>query len=265
MQSKPSNLVTLDNKLAQASYSLTLSEQRLIFILLSKLRPSYFRKETKRETNDKVFLNKVITKEDLLVQGETVDSFTKYQLSTREYANFCKLALDDARHELRGACDNLFDRELIVREEDGSFRKFRWIHETTYDVKTDTVGLHWSPSILPYISNLERFFCSLRLDKILALSSTYSWKLFTVLSSKKGANNFLKEIIVDYEELLFVLAVPESCKEFKVFNSKILQRVVKEISEKGLLKELVARKVLEGRRVKAVGFSWKPQEEKKDA
>jgi plasmid replication initiation protein len=261
MQSKPSNLVTIDNKLAQASYSLNMSEQRLLFIILSKIRPDYYRKETTQETNDKVFLDKVITKEDLFIQGETVDCTTLYQLSVREYADFCSIDIGDARHELIGAAEHLFNRRITLKEGTNSFCSFGWVQWIRYDEVTDTIGLRWSFGILPYIQNLTKYFTKLKLNSLLGLKSTYSWKLYQLLVSKKGENIYKRNVEIDIESILFSLDVPISCREFKFFNSKILQKSMKEIVSQKLLEELSVEKILKGKKVTGLSFSWLNQEE----
>jgi plasmid replication initiation protein len=261
MANKHSNLVTLDNKLAQASYSLSLTEQRLIYIILSKIRPDYFRKETEQETNDKIFYNKVVTKEDRFMQGEDFDSTTLFQLSVQDFAEFCDIRLDNARADLIEASTRLLSRKVTVQKETGGFISFNWLQGIEYDEVTDTISLRWSYYILPYIQNLTKFFTKLRLNELLGLRSTYSWKLYQLLLSKKGENNYKKEVVIAYESMLFSLDVPISCREFKFFNSKILQKSMKEVDKVGLLEELKMKKVLKGKKVVGLSFTWLNVEE----
>jgi plasmid replication initiation protein len=256
MSNKPSNIVSIDNKLAQASYSLSLTEQRLLYILLSKIKPSYFRKETKQEVEDKVFSNKGVLKEDLLIKGDMIDCTTLFQLSVKEYATFCEVDMKDAREALIEAATHLLNRKVHLKKEDGSLLSFNWLQGIEYEASSDTISLRWSYYILPYIQNLTSYFTKLRLNELLGLRSTYSWKLYQLLLSKRGENIHKKSVEISYEDILFILAVPESCKEFKVFNSKILQRSMGELVKQKLFEGLVVEKILNCRRVIGLKFSW---------
>lgn len=267
MQSKPSNLVSIDNKLAQASYSLNLSEQRLLFIVLSKIAPTHYGWITKEEveamtleeSNRRLLLNDKRSR--VLTEGTEVDSTTLYYLSVREYADFCNIDIGDARHELIGAVKHLKSREIFLTKEDTSFRGFGWVQYVEYEASSDTIGIRWSYDILPYIQNLTKYFTKLKLNSLLGLKSTYSWKLYQLLVSKKGENIYKRNVEIDIESILFSLDVPISCREFKFFNSKILQKSMKEIVSQKLLEELKMEKILKGKKVVGLSFSWLNQEE----
>lgn len=267
MQKKPSNLVSIDNKLAQASYSLNLSEQRLLFIILSKIKPSYhdfLSKEevealTLEEATKRLLLKDKRSKE--LIEGDTIDSITMYYLPVRDYADFCNLSLGDARHELIEAAKHLKSRAIYLIKEDKSFNGFCWVQSVEYNATNDTIGIRWSYDILPYIQNLSKYFTKLKLNNLLGLRSTYSWKLYQLLLSKKGENIYKKQVEIEIESLLFSLDVPESCKEFKHFNSKILQRCMKEIESQKLFEDFKVTKVLQGKKVISLSFSWLNEKE----
>jgi plasmid replication initiation protein len=262
MQSKPSNLVTIDNKLAQASYSLSLTEQRLLFIILSKIKPTYYGHITKEEVeamsfeeaNKRLLLND--KKSAILTEGDTFDNNTLFTLSVREYATFCNIRLDNAREDLLEALPHLAKKQVTLRKEDGSLQIFNWLQGIEYDASSDTIGLRWSYYIIPYIQNLTKYFTKLKLNNLLGLRSTYSWKLYQLLISKKGENVYKKNVEIDFESILFTLDVPISCREFKFFNSKILQKSLKEIEKQKLLKDLSVEKMLKGKRVEGLRFSW---------
>lgn len=268
MKNTPSNLISIDNKLAQASYSLNLSEQRLLYILLSKIVPTHYGWITKEEvevmsyeemnrrllTNDK--------KSSILTEGTEVDCVTLHKLTVQEYAGFCNITTDDARYTLIESSNHLVNRKITLRKDDGSFCTFGWVQYVEYEASSDTIGIRWSFGILPYIQNLTKYFTKLKLNSLLGLHSTYSWKLYQLLLSKKGENPYKKDIEIDYDSILFCLDVPISCREFKFFNSKILQKSLKEIMKVNLLTELTVKKVLKGRKVTGLVFSWESQSTK---
>ena len=253
MQKQQTNLVYLDNKLAQASHNLSLSEQRLVFLALSKTHQGYQRNLTKLE--EAKHLYGAIQLEDLnmRVAGEDFDSTTKFTIKVHEYAETCGIRSVDARVELQDACDTLLKRQVTLKEENGNSKKFHWIQGMEYNVSTDSVSFHWTIYIIPYIKDLQNYFTKLKLGKLLQLNSTYSWKLYTILCSKRGENKYV-ELKVSIEDLMFMLDVPESCKEFKHFNNLILKKVTKEFVTKLKMENFSIEFKKEGRWVKWVVF-----------
>ena len=70
------DIIYLDNKLAQASYSLSLSEQRLLFLSLSKLHQGYTRSPTESEKAKHLLGALELEDLDLYVKGEDFNSST---------------------------------------------------------------------------------------------------------------------------------------------------------------------------------------------
>lgn len=269
------NLLYLDNKLAQASYSMNLSEHRLISILLSKTKPTNFRRKlTNKELmnlpieevkrNLATGIHPTIKVDDV---GDLLDSVTLHSISVREYADFCDIRLDNARKELLEASENLFHRYIHLKNsETGKFIKFRWVSSISFDPTTDEVGLRWSVDILPYITDLKDYFTKLKLGKLLELQSVYSWKLYTILCSRRGENNYKHGITLTFEELLFMLDVPESYKEFKHFNNLLLKKAVAELQSKLKMKDLKVKFSKNGRKIDKLvffGFTTGEEDEKK--
>jgi plasmid replication initiation protein len=247
------NLVYLDNKLAQASYSLNLSEQRLLFLSLSKTRQGYRRNMTELEKT-KHFAGAVELEDlDLQIPSEDFDDTTWFFVSILEYAKTFDIRPVDAREELLAACNNLFNRYIALRETNGSFEKFRWVRGIKYDAKEDQVSFRWSADIIPYIKDIQNYFTKLKFGKLLFLQSTYSWKLFTFLCSRRGENKYVN-LKASVEELMFALDVPESCKEFKHFNNLILKKVSKEFISKLGMVDFKIEFEKQGRSIKHVVF-----------
>jgi plasmid replication initiation protein len=258
---KTNNLINIDNKLAQSSYHMTLNEQRLLFILLSKVKPTEYLVPM---TTDEVLASPLTLKELEATKsrkkefGDTLDAVTLHTISVREFSEFCGSELNKAREDLLEVGETLFHRYIHVKhEDDKSFIKFRWVSSIRFDAKEDTISLRWSIDILPYITQLASHFTKLRLDDLLGLQSTYSWKLYMILKSHKGENNFLRDVVIKVEDLIFELAVPESCKEFKMLNSRILQRATRELQKKAL-PDLKMELVKKGKKVESVKWIGVP-------
>lgn len=269
------NLLYLDNKLAQASYSMNLSEHRLISILLSKTKPTNFRRKlTNKELanlpieevkrNLSTGIHPTIKVDDI---GDLLDSVTLHSISVKEYAEFCDIRVDNARKELLEASDNLFNRYILLKDATtGKFIKFRWVSSISFDPLTDVVGLRWSVDILPYITDLKDYFTKLKLGKLLELQSIYSWKLYTVICSRRGENNYKNGVTFTLDELLFMLDVPDSYKEFKHFNNLLLKKALVELKGKLKMPNLSVKFIKDGRKITKlvfIGFTTGDEDEKK--
>lgn len=269
------NLLYLDNKLAQASYSMNLSEHRLISILLSKTKPTNFRRKlTNKELanlpieevkrNLATGIHPTIKVDDI---GDLLDSVTLHSISVKEYAEFCDIRVDNARKELLEASENLFNRYILLKDATtGKFIKFRWVSSISFDPTTDVVGLRWSVDILPYITDLKDYFTKLKLGKLLELQSIYSWKLYTVICSRRGENNYKNGVTFTLDELLFMLDVPDSYKEFKHFNNLLLKKALVELKSKLKMPNLGVKFIKDGRKITKlvfIGFTTGDEDEKK--
>lgn len=262
------NLLYLDNRLAQASYSMPIAEHRLLAILLSKTKPVYFaRKVTSKEIAelpheevlklsalaDKGIIAKTVQVEDL---DNLLDAETLHSISVAEYASFCGITTWNARVELKEAALNLFRREIKLDNTSGKkIRYLHWVSMIEFDNEQDLVTLRWSIDILPYITNLRSFFTKLKLSNLLELDSIHSWRLYTLLCSKRGENIYKAMVEVSLKELHFALDLADTYKEFRYLNNLLLKKVLKEFQSKLKMEKLEMILVKNGRKV--VGLKFK--------
>jgi plasmid replication initiation protein len=199
--------------------------------------------------------------------GDLLDSITLHSIGVQEYAEFCGIETWNARKELLEASENLFSRYIHMKDQtNGKFIKFHWVSSISFDPTTDLIGLRWSIDILPYITDLKDYFTKLKLGKLLELQSIYSWKLYTVICSRRGENSYKSGITFTLEELLFMLDVPDSYKEFKHFNNLLLKKAIAELRSKLKMSKLEVKFVKNGRKVVKLvffGFTTGEEDEKK--
>lgn len=245
------NLVAMDNALVLSLTSMTINEKRLIYILLSRIKASYLIKPKKSEQNDRVdtpdpWLNRQ------RAEGEDIRG-KLYWLSVRDYAELCDMRLHNARRDLIEVADQLYGRSVTTRNGSG-FSKVHWVQQLDYYPEEDAIGIMWSDKIAAFISNLVEKFVEFRLYDVLQLSSSYSWRLYEILKTTKGANQYVK-VEFEIEKLYELMDVAESCKEFKYFKSRVLDKSVKELKMKNIFPNLAytldARK---GRKVTGISF-----------
>ena len=119
--------ITKSNHLVEASYSLTLQEQRLILSCLAKIDS---RQEAPKEVT----------------------------LSAQEYSESMRVDAKNAYRELKKAADKLYSRNIVLKNEE-KIEEFRWIQrKLTYTKGAAKITLVWSDEVLRYISQLKRRF-----------------------------------------------------------------------------------------------------------
>ena len=170
-------LVVKANNIIEASYQLSLNEQRLILAAIS-----------------------------CIPKGEEVTDNTGYCV-TRE--SFIELGINPktASREIREACDRLFNRVITITTEAGTF-KTRWvqdimkynsdwalanpefIQEVTgsdpYAEDYILAAIRFSKSVLPFISNLSSNFTQYFLKDIAGISSGYSIRFYELMMQFKS-------------------------------------------------------------------------------
>jgi plasmid replication initiation protein len=177
------SLVVKSNRLIEASYRLSLIEQQLILMAVVQAR----------ENQTGLFPN-------LPATIKVADFAKMYNLSLSSgsvYAN------------IKEAVETLFERYVTVTDkhpDTGSERtgKIRWISEAWYTKEDATVQLVFSPSIIPYITRLEKEFTIYRLQKIGHLTSVYAVRIYELLLQYKGIGARSFEIATLRETLGFV-------------------------------------------------------------
>lgn len=151
------NLVVKSNQLVEASYQLSLNEQRVIL--------------------------SAITQVDRKFELKSDDVFT---IHARDFASQFDLRLDGAYSELIKVADRLFDRYVIINQPDPNNSKIqktktRWISSITYVPDDGALRIKFAQDIIPFLTLLESQFTKYRLDAISGLTSTYAIRLYELL------------------------------------------------------------------------------------
>lgn len=236
--------VTLHNDLVQARFktTYTINEQKILFTILSNIEPPIF--ETDKD--GKRFIKKPV---------EQVEPF---RVSIREFTEW--LGISDPNYvAFSKTIERLMEKDLIeIVQNDGSWKKFRWIQEASYIAKTGTAEIILSPSIYPYILNLENNFSTIKLNTLLSFKSGYTIRLYQLL--KKWSK--LGKWKIDVDELKMLLGIPfvekNGVKTFKLdlygnFKNRSLKPAIEEINE---LTEfnITLEEIKQVRKVKALNF-----------
>jgi len=193
-----SSIVTKANALIEASYNLTLNEQRIILACATKLDG---RKPMPR---DAVFV-----------------------LSVDEFVELFGSDPRNAYAEMEEAATKLYERD--IRRIEGSTRKrLRWVYMAEYKKGEGKVRLGFSPEIAPYLTMLHKRFTSYRLEEVAKLRSTYAVRLFEMLIQFSDTGVFL----ISVAEFKQRLGIEDKYDRFSNLKARVIEPAVKDLVAK---------------------------------
>ncbi len=150
------DLVVKANALINASYTLSLIEQRLILLAIVTAR------------------NEEITITDNRRLIVTASAYERQFSITRQAAYMA----------LKDACNTLFERRFSFEEWKGEQVKqvkTRWVSQIAYVDDAANVEIIFAPAVIPLITELESRFTTYELAQVSGLSSAYAVRLYEQL------------------------------------------------------------------------------------
>ena len=191
-------LVTKANALIEASYNLTLNEQRIILACAAKIDG---RKPMPR---DAVFV-----------------------LDVEEFVALFGTEPKSAYAELEEAANRLYERD-IRRIEGTSRKRLRWVYMAEYKKGEGKVRLGFSPEIAPYLTMLHKRFTSYRLEEIARLRSAYAIRLFEMLSQYADTGVF-RITVAEFKQRL---GIEDKYERFANLRARVIAPAVRDLQAK---------------------------------
>jgi plasmid replication initiation protein len=149
-------LVVKDNALINASYHLSLVEQRLVLLAIIEIR----KPDNQRNHPKEIWIH------------------------AEDYIQYFKTHRNTAYQALKDAAKELFSRQFSYQEviEGKNLTKTsRWVSEIGYALNDALVSITFSESVKPLILELERCFTYYEIEQIANLSSAYAVRLYELL------------------------------------------------------------------------------------
>ena len=203
--SKKAKIVAKDNALINASYNLTLIEQRLILLAIFEARQS------KRGINANDPLTVYASNYSGLFGGGDRDSGYK---------------------ALKDASATMFERQFSYQllNERGRIEncRSRWVSEIRYIEGEAAVKLIFAPAVVPLVTELEKHFTSYDLEQVANLSSAYAVRLYELLIAWRSTGETPIFELEDFRNKLGV-AVGEY-STMSNFKSYVLDLAIKQIN-----------------------------------
>ena len=225
--SEARELVTQDNALVNASYTLDLIEKRVIALAIARSRKT----------------GKGITSNDFL------------EIEAKDYAKSFNVEGNAAYKALKEATENLFERYFVFEKLGKNNKietvKSRWVSVISYQESQGFLKLVFAPTVIPLISELEKRFTSYYIDEISDLSSVYAVRLYELLMQWKTIG---QTPLIELEDFKLKMGLgPDSYPRMNNFKSKVLDVAVNQINERTSYKLRYEQKK-RGRRI--VGFQF---------
>lgn len=189
--------VQKSNDLVEASYSLTLSEQRIILAAIGRIN-GYDPASAKS---------------------------MRTRITAREYAARYNLDENSAYEALQGAADRLYERD--IRRIEGRVReRFRWVSSVRYDDGEGAIELGWSLEIMPYLTLLEQRYTIYDLEQISRLESAYAIRLYEMLVRWKGTG----EWHIKLDDFRHRLDLADKYPRFSSLKARVIEPAVAAIN-----------------------------------
>lgn len=206
-----SELVVKSNRLVEASYRLSINEQRIILYAICRSR-----EEQKGLFPDQPV---VITAEAFSKQFPSVDKNSVYS-------------------QLKDAMKALFNRSITLHETDEDtglpqVSNVRWLSKSSYIDGAGRIKIVFTSDVINYIHRLEGEFTSYRLEKVGNMTSFYAVRIYEMLSQRRDFGSR----ILNLKELREALQIgPDEYKLTADFKKWVLDVAVKQINAHSDLK-----------------------------
>lgn len=216
---KYKSIMVKSNYIIEASYKLSLQEQRLIYLLTAKINKS-----------DTYF------KPYKFTRSEVSNILSKHNLTFSELSNYI---------------DNLRNKELVIIKEN-SILKAKWLSSAEY-FTDGSFELCFDDKLKPYLLQLKDRFTKLSLDKIITFNSSYSCRIYELL--KQYENIKVRTANICDLRNMFCIG-EEEYKRYNDFKRKVILQAQKEINT-GSDISFAFEELKTGRKVTAIKFTIK--------
>lgn len=232
--SRETRLVVKDNSMIDASFNLSLVEQRLMLLAIVEARE----------------LDKLTPE-------------TPIEVRATAYRDQYKTDPSEAYKQLLDASKHLFNRQFSYTDryaDTDSITVSRWVNEVTYVNDKGIVVMYLNRNVISMISKLEANFTQYLLEQISDFKSKYSIRLYELLIKYLSVGNSKKYALDEIRNKLGVGSTEYS--RVSVFNRDVLDKAVKEINAKTDI-QVKYEKFKEGRAISHVLFKISKKKEKK--
>ena len=201
---RETRLVVKDNALIDASFNLSLVEQRLMLLAIVEARE----------------VNKLTP--DSPIEVKATSYMEQYKIDER-----------NAYKQLYDASKQLFNRQFSYTDryaDTDAVTVSRWVNEVTYVKDKGMVVMYLNRNVINMISRLEEQFTKYHLSQVSELTSQYSIRLYEILIKFLSIGNSNKYPLNELRNLLGVGV--DEYSQMSGFKKRVLDLAVDEINKK---------------------------------
>lgn len=196
-------LIYKSNALVEASYRLSVYEQRIVLACISQVR---------RDAH--------LTDQQL------------YKVSAQQIADITGTQLGTAYQNLKSASERLYRREVTLRQAPNSngkakVRLTRWVQTIEYREAEGMVALRFSTDMVPYLSQLTGQFTRYALADVAHMDSAHAIRLYELLCQWRDAGE--REVSIEWLRDAFQL--DGKYPAIKDFKKRVLDIAVEQVNE----------------------------------
>ena len=232
--SRETRLVVKDNSLIDASFNLSLVEQRLMLMAIVEAR------EVDKLTPD-----------------------TPIEVKATAYRDQYKTDKSEAYKQLSDATKQLFNRQFSYTDQykgEDCITVARWVNRASYLNDNGTVVLYMSSEVISMISRLEANFTQYLLEQVSEFKSKYSIRLYELLIKYRDIGTSKK---FEIAELRSKLGLEDNeYSTMSNFKSRVLDVAIKEIGDKTDI-QIKYEQFKEGRTISHILFKFIKKKETK--
>ena len=231
------NVVTKDNKLIEASYRLTMTEQQIVLLGIVKARESG------------------LTPYQL--------SVTPFKVDVQEFAKVYNIAdTSNLYRNLKQAIQTLYNRSVKIYELIDDIipvqGETRWITKHIYADQQGYLSMQFTPDAIKYFTRLEKEFTSYDLKQIGNFTSVYAVRLYELLKQYQTA----KYRVIQIETLRKILQLEDKYAIYADFLKNVINPSIEQINKYSEF-EVTFKPVRDLRKIVALDFRFKIKGETK--
>ena len=198
-------LVTKDNSLIGASYSLGVVEQRLIFLAIIEARE----------------------------QKTLIEAGGLLRIYAQSYAKQFDVEKHTSYEAMKRAVEGLYEAgfaysKLDERSGKIGHYKSRWVDKIGYIDDLGCVELVFASDVIPLITRLETRYTEYELKQVVGLQSEYAIRLYELIIQWRSVG---KTNPISLEELREKLGLVDEYKRIEAFKRRVLDLAVRQINE----------------------------------
>lgn len=221
-------LVVKSNQVIEASYRLSVVEQRVVLSAIAKIPKMC------EVSDDEIY---TVSVQDLQALG--VHEKTAYR-------------------DLKEAVNRLYERSISL-DIDDKLIKMRWVQRIEFTDNQSIVALRFSKDILPFISNVKANFTQYMLSEVSRMQGAYSIRIYELLTQYKSVGE--RSIAID--DLRVMLDLGSRYKTTGNLIAWVIDPSIEEINEQTDL-VIKAEPLKTGRKFTHIKFSIKEKSKPKN-